>query len=138
MIISWYYYIKISMSIYSMYGHIHNIYTIIYVPVWSHTSCTYSSFGQIRSTSWDTHVGVDTSECRKKGFFIYIYIYIYIWVLSTLACSSIPPWICPRTHLSLWVYFYTNSKIFQRDMYEKFWKHPYFLNISWLYISTSI
>jgi hypothetical protein len=46
--------------------------------------------------------------------------------------------VCSRTYLSLWVCLYTNSKILQRDMYEKSQKHPYFLNISRLYISTSI
>ena len=62
---------KINMSIYSMYGHILNVYTIINVLVWSYTSHPYSLLGQIHHTSWDTHIGVATSECKKK-FFLYI------------------------------------------------------------------
>ena len=56
------------MYIYSIYDHIPNAYTIIYCLVWSHTSHTYSSLDQIHHTSWDIHVGVATSECRKNFY----------------------------------------------------------------------
>jgi len=42
---------------------------------------------------------------------------------------SILSYVCPHTYLSLRVCSYTNSKILQRDIYKKFEKHPYFLNI---------
>jgi len=49
-----------------MYGHIPNVYTTIDVLVWSYTPRTYSLLGQIHHISWDTHVGVATSKCRKE------------------------------------------------------------------------
>ena len=54
------------MSIYSMYGHIPNVYITIYILVWAYTPRTYTSLDQIHRISWDTHVGVATSECRKE------------------------------------------------------------------------
>ena len=42
---------KISMSIYSLYGHIPNAYIIIYIFVGTHTSHTYFSLDQIRHIS---------------------------------------------------------------------------------------
>ena len=73
MIIPYYYILKISMSTYSIYGHVPNVYTIIDVLVWSHTPRTYSSLCQICHKSWDSHVRVATSECRKEFSFIEIY-----------------------------------------------------------------
>jgi hypothetical protein len=57
-----------------MYGHIPNVYTITDGLIWSYTHRTYLSLDQIRPTSWDTHVGIDTSAYRIDFSFIYIII----------------------------------------------------------------
>ena len=72
--------LKINMSIYSIYDHILNAYTIIYCLVY--TLRTYFSLGQIHHTSWDIHVGVATSECRND----FSYIYIYVCVCRLYRC----------------------------------------------------
>jgi hypothetical protein len=56
----------------------------------------------------------------------YIYDKFYLHSLIASLTISIPQCVCLYTYLSVWVCLYTNSKILQRDMYEKFQKHPYF------------
>jgi hypothetical protein len=73
-------YEKLSISTYSMYGHIPKVYNITDGLVWSYTPRTYLSLDQIRFASCDTYVEVAISACRMD--FSYIW-----WVLSALACN---------------------------------------------------
>jgi len=79
------------MSTYFIYKYILNAYTITDVQVWSHTSCTYSSLGQIRNIWWDTHVGVATSECRME---LYIYMAYFCSFKIFESCSKLDHVVC--------------------------------------------
>jgi len=75
------------------------------------------------------------------NIFLYLrvfYIMSFFYTRVATLIISIPLCVYSHTHLSLWVCSYTHSKILQRDIYEKFQKQPYFLNVLWLYLITTI
>jgi len=76
----------------------------------------------IDCTSLKVHV-LEVDPLRVATLTISIHLRVATLIISILS------YVCPHTYLSLRVCSYTNSKILQRDIYEKFEKHPYFLNI---------
>jgi hypothetical protein len=74
------------------------------------------------------YVDIRTARWYSDGESSYMREFYLHSRVATLTIS-IPPCVYSHTQLSFRVGSYTNSKIL-RDMYEKFQKHPYFLNIS--------
>jgi len=91
---------------------------------------------QIRRYGYATQRYSDTAFFQKHRYGDIYVIFIFIERTSFFLHSrvatltiSMQSCVCPHTYLSLGVCSYTNSKILQNDIYEKFQKPTCFLNI---------